>query len=196
MSRKDSGSRRRTVLQGMGAMLGVGALASTAGADGHGSDDRRHEDGEESADHDEIGEFCLPEENGLVTVEGGDGVEETVAAIESAIEEADPTVIAKVDHAANAASVGEELRPTTLLIFGNPAAGTPLMQEQQTTGIDLPQKILVWCDEEGTTNVTYNDPAYLAARHGLEENDDLIETVGEALSMLAESGQDGRNDSE
>lgn len=105
-------------------------------------------------------------------------------------------LIAAVDHAENAASVGEELRPTTLLIFGNPEAGTPLMQENQTTGIDLPQKLLVWCDEEGGTNVTYNDPEYLAARHELEENDEIIEMVGEALAMLAEQGEDDDSDGE
>lgn len=195
MSHKDDGgSRRRTVLQGVGAMLGVGALASTAGADEHGSDD--HTGGEsdengESHESDGTGQFCLPAEGGLVTVDGGESVEETVAAIEGAIEDAAPMLIAKVDHAENAASVGEELRPTTLLLFGNPNAGTPLMQENQVTGIDLPQKILVWCDEDTNTNVTYNDPEYLAARHGLEENDELIEMIGTALETLAESGRDG-----
>lgn len=199
MSRKDGGSRRRTVLQGVGAMLGAGALAGTAGADEHDTNDHDDE-GEEGDDHDgggENGEFYLPDQDGLVTVDGGDSFDETVMAIEGAIEEQeDLMLVAAVDHAENAASVGEELRPPTLLIFGNPAAGTPLMQEHQTTGIDLPQKLLVWCDKNGETNVTYNDPEYLAARHDLQENDEVIEMVGEALGMLAESGQSGSSEDE
>ena len=190
MSRNDGGSQRRTVLQGVAAMLGAGALISTASAD---DDDDGHDHEESEGDADEAsgndGQFCLPDQDGLITVEGGESVEETVGAIEAAIEDQeDLMLVAAVDHAENAASVGEELRPTTLLLFGNPEAGTPLMQENQTTGIDLPQKLLIWCDENNETNVTYNDPEYLAARHALEENDEIIEMVGEALAMLAEQG--------
>lgn len=204
MSRNDGGSRRRTVLQGVGALLGAGALASTAGADDddhdeeyEGDHDDEHEEESEEGDD---GQFCLPEQDGLVTVSGGESFEETVSAIGGAIEaQEDLMLIAEVDHAENAASVGEDLRPTTLFIFGNPKAGTPLMQETQAVGIDLPQKILVWCDEDNETNVTYNDPEYLAARHELEENDEILGMVGEALAMLAESAhgdEDGENDDE
>ena len=191
MSRNDSGSRRRTVLQGLAAMIGASALASSASAD-------EEDHGESETDGSENGnQFCLPDQDGLITVDSGESVEETVSVIEAAIEEQeDLMLIAAVDHAENAASVGEELRPTTLLIFGNPEAGTPLMQENQTTGIDLPQKLLVWCDEEGGTNVAYNDPEYLAARHELEGNDEIIEMVGEALAMLAEQGEDDASDGE
>ena len=65
------------------------------------------------------------------------------------------------------ASVGLPLRPTTLVVFGNPAAGTPLMQAEQTAGIDLPLKALVWQDAGGAVNLSYNDPAWIAARHAL-----------------------------
>jgi uncharacterized protein (DUF302 family) len=170
--------RRRRVLQGVGALLGgsalVGASAGSAAA---------------SADDDcEDEEFCF-RDDGLVTVEGGERVPETVERIEGAIEKAGLLHVATIDHAENAASVGEELRPTTLLIFGNPEAGTPLMQENQSIGIDLPQKLLVWEDSDEGVNVTYNDPEYLAARHDLEENDETIEMIAEALAGLAESGR-------
>jgi uncharacterized protein (DUF302 family) len=164
--------RRRRVLQGVGALLGGSAVvgAGSVVADEH--DD----------DADDVGD-------GLVTVEGGDGVEETVDAIRATIEdEEDLMLVGEIDHAENAEGVGLDLPPTTLLLFGNPAAGTPLMQENQRVGIDLPQKLLVWCDEDGETNVTYNDPEYLAERHGLEENDEVLANIGEALETIARSG--------
>jgi uncharacterized protein (DUF302 family) len=77
-------------------------------------------------------------------------------------------LFARIDHAANAARVGMHLRPTELLIFGNAQAGTPLMELQQTCGIDLPLKVLVWRDESGQTFLSYNQPSWIAARHGIE----------------------------
>jgi uncharacterized protein (DUF302 family) len=77
-------------------------------------------------------------------------------------------VFAHIDHAAGATAVGMPLRPTDLLIFGNAKGGTPLMQAEQTVGIDLPLKILVWQDAAGQTWVSYNDPHWLAKRHGVE----------------------------
>jgi uncharacterized protein (DUF302 family) len=89
------------------------------------------------------------------------------------------TVFARVDHAAGAAEAGLPLRPTDLLIFGAARGGTPLMQAAQTIGIDLPLKALVWQDEEGKTFLSYNDPAYLAHRHGLA---DLVKPVVDAMT--------------
>lgn len=126
-----------------------------------------------------------------MTVEGGESVEESVACIERAIERAGLIHVATIDHAANAASVGESLRPTTLLIFGNPGVETPLMQERQSVGIDLPQKLLVWESASGEVNVTYNDPEGIADRHGLEKQDDRIEKIDEALATLAASARNG-----
>ncbi len=94
-------------------------------------------------------------------------------------------LVAELDHKANAASVGLTLRPTRLIIFGNPNLGTPLMQNSQTTAIDLPQKMLVWEAEDGTINVSYNDPAYLALRHGISGNTETINTIANALNTLA-----------
>lgn len=94
-------------------------------------------------------------------------------------------VIAKVDHAASAAKINETLRPTTLLLFGNPQAGTPLMQNSQTAAIDLPQKYLVWEDQQGQTWITHNDPAHIAARHNTEGLDTLLGNVTTALQSIA-----------
>jgi uncharacterized protein (DUF302 family) len=78
------------------------------------------------------------------------------------------SILARIDHAAAAAKAGMELRPTEVLIFGNPKAGTPLMQASQTMGIDLPLKALVFQDNEGKTWLAYNDPKWLARRHGID----------------------------
>ena len=77
------------------------------------------------------------------------------------------TVFARIDHAAAAQEAGMTLAPTEVLIFGNPKGGTPLMQAAQTLGIDLPLKALVWQDAAGKTWVGYNDPGWLARRHGV-----------------------------
>jgi len=93
------------------------------------------------------------------------------------------TVLARIDHAAAAAKAGMTLRPTEVLIFGNPQAGTPLMQAVQTIGIDLPLKALVWQDEAGKTWLAYNDPTWLARRHGAETGADRI--LGAMTDVLA-----------
>lgn len=123
---------------------------------------------------------------GLVVLESPVSVAETLDRLEATIEENGLIVVARVDHAANADGADETLRPTELLIFGNPALGTQLMQTTQTIGIDLPQKFLAWEDESGQVLLAYNDPAYLADRHGIGETDETIQQVSDALAMLAE----------
>ena len=103
--------------------------------------------------------------DGLVTVKSAHKVDETVSRLEGILKEKGMTIFAKVDHAAGAKKVGKSLRPTQLLIFGNPKGGTPFMECSQTVGIDLPLKALVWEDEQGQVWLGYNDPAFLAARH-------------------------------
>jgi uncharacterized protein (DUF302 family) len=83
-------------------------------------------------------------------------------------------ILARIDHAAAAATVGLALRPTEVLIFGNPRAGSPLMQAAQTAGIDLPLRALVWLDGEGRTWLSYNDPKWLARRHGADSGAEAI----------------------
>lgn len=105
--------------------------------------------------------------NGLISVESRFGVAETVDRLVAAINGAGLRVFARIDHAAGAREVGALLRPTELLIFGHPKGGTPLMQDQQLAGIDLPIKALVWEDEHGKVWLSYNDAHWLAERHGL-----------------------------
>jgi uncharacterized protein (DUF302 family) len=106
-------------------------------------------------------------DHGLVTRQSAYDFATTLERLVAALEAKGVTIFARIDHAAGAASVGLALRPTTLILFGNPAAGTPLMQAAQTTGIDLPLKALVWRDADGAVKFTYNDPAWIAARHDL-----------------------------
>lgn len=94
-------------------------------------------------------------------------VPDIVDALVAAVEKAGMTVFARIDHAANAAAVGLTLRPTVLVLFGNPTSGTVLMHDEQTAGLDLPMRALAWEDENGEYWLTYNDLAWLARRHDL-----------------------------
>jgi uncharacterized protein (DUF302 family) len=96
------------------------------------------------------------------------------------------TIFARIDHAAGAAEVGLSLRPTEVLLFGNARGGTPLMQSIQTTGIDLPLKMLVWQDAAAVTWLSYNDPQWIAKRHGLsQEAEATVKAMSAVLSVLA-----------
>jgi uncharacterized protein (DUF302 family) len=124
--------------------------------------------------------------DGLVTLESDAGVQESVERFKAAIEDIDGlSLMAEIDHSANAASVDRDLPQTIVLVFGNPHLGTPLMQTHRTLAIDLPSKLLVMEHDDGTVTVTYNDPAYLARRHGLDEDAEGIATIADALSSLA-----------
>ncbi len=107
--------------------------------------------------------------DGLVTVQSPLAPKAAMDKLEAVIKERGLTVFARIDHAAGAAKIGRSLRPTELLIFGNAQGGTPLMECAQSIGIDLPLKALVWVDVDGRTWVSYNDPAFLAQRHGVPE---------------------------
>src|SRR5271168_2983654 len=104
---------------------------------------------------------------GLITIPSRYGPVETMNRLEAEVKGKGLTEFAHIDHAAGATAVGLGLNPTDLLIFGNAKGGTPLMQAVQTIGIDLPLKILVWQDAAGPTWLSYNDPSWLAKRHGL-----------------------------
>jgi len=105
--------------------------------------------------------------DGMTTIASSLGPKETTDRLEAEIKAKGLTVFARIDHAVGAAQVGLPLRPTELLIFGNARGGTPLMQASQTAGIDLPLKCLVWQDEAGKTWLSYNEPGWIAHRHGL-----------------------------
>jgi uncharacterized protein (DUF302 family) len=123
--------------------------------------------------------------DGLVALKSAHGAKETMDRLESAVKQKGLNVFARIDHAAAAAKVGKKLRATELLIFGNPQGGTPFMECAQTVGIDLPLKALVWQDESGQVWLGYNDPAYLAARHGAAQCP-AAAGLSKALAGLAE----------
>jgi uncharacterized protein (DUF302 family) len=124
--------------------------------------------------------------DGLTTIPSSYGPKDTMDRLEAAVKAKGLTVFARIDHAAGAAEVGLPLRPTELLIFGNAKGGTPLMQAVQTIGIDLPLKTLVWQDASGKTWLSYNEPGWLAKRHGLgHEVDATVSAITALLHALA-----------
>ncbi len=124
-------------------------------------------------------------ENGLITLPSAHSAEETISRFEAALKAHDVTVFAKIDHSAGAAKANMPLRPTILLIFGGARGGTPLMQADQRIGIDLPLKALVWEDADGKVWLSYNDPAWLAARHGLAASiDQAVAALGRPSPRL------------
>ena len=125
-------------------------------------------------------------DDGLITLASNHPVKATMDRLEAALRDKGITLFARIDHAAGAASVDMPLRPTELIIFGNPKAGTPLMQARQSIGIDLPLKMLGWQDAAGKVWLAYNDPAWLARRHGLQgEAEAAVAGLAKALAMLA-----------
>ena len=125
--------------------------------------------------------------DGLITVRSNYGPEDTMNRFEAEVRAKGMTVFAHIDHAAGAAAVGLPLRPTDLLIFGNAKAGTPLMQLEQTIGIDLPLKVLVWQDVSGATWLSYNDPSWLAKRHGFSCEAAAVNAMSAALQAIAQT---------
>jgi uncharacterized protein (DUF302 family) len=125
---------------------------------------------------------------GLTTIRSSYGPEETMNRFEAEVRARGMTAFAHIDHAAGAAAVGLSLRPTELLIFGNTRGGTPLMELVQTAGIDLPMKALVWQDASGITWLSYNDPTWIAKRHGLHsEAGAAVRVLTAALTQMARS---------
>lgn len=124
---------------------------------------------------------------GLVTAPSALAPAETASRLESEIRERGLTMFAIVDHSGGARDVGLPLRFTRLLIFGSPKGGTPLMQSRQTIGIDLPLRLLVWEDEGGATRISYDDPAHLAARHGISDRAETVAALSRLLVALADS---------
>jgi uncharacterized protein (DUF302 family) len=117
---------------------------------------------------------------------------ETADRLSAALKNRGLEIMARIDHAAAAEKAGLSLRPTELFVFGNPKAGTLLMQKEQTLGIDLPLKVLVWEDESGKTWVSYNEPAWLARRHGVESDSDAtVKAMTNALIAIANEAAAG-----
>ncbi|MEQ1774445.1 MAG: DUF302 domain-containing protein [Burkholderiales bacterium] len=122
--------------------------------------------------------------DGLIEVKSAYSVNDTITRFEAAAKERKLIIFLRVDHAAGAQKIGKSLRPTELLVFGNPQGGTPLMECAQSAGIDLPLKALAWEDASGQVWLGYNDPQFLAARHGAK---DCVAAAGlrKALDGLA-----------
>lgn len=125
---------------------------------------------------------------GLLSVKSEHSVDETVVKLKTLLKAKGMSVFNHIDHQAGAEQAGNQLRDTTVLIFGNPKVGSPLMQCQQSIAIDLPQKMLVWQDAQGRVWLGYNDPLYLGQRHGIDMNSPcyaVLEKVSIALANFA-----------
>lgn len=126
-------------------------------------------------------------ENGLITQGSLHSVDEVVNSLTALLQAKGIALFALVDHSGEAAKVGLAMRPTKLLIFGDPRAGTPLMLAAPSSAIDLPLKVLVWQDEAGSTQIAYNSPAYLAARHGIPN--DLLPNIAGIGALAAKAAE-------
>ena len=124
--------------------------------------------------------------HGIVTIESRYSVDVTADRLEGVLKEKNMTIFSRIDHAAAAAGIGETLRPTVLIIFGNPKVGTALMKCGQTAGIDLPLKALIWEDEYGSVKLSYNDPGFIADRHGISDCRPVLDKMTGALKSFAE----------
>ncbi len=129
---------------------------------------------------------------GLITIPSHFGPKDTMERLEAVIRSQGMQVFARIDHAAGATEAGPTLRPTELLIFGNPRGGTPLMQSIRTIGIDLPLKALVGEYASGKAWLSYNGPRWLAQRHGLGTGTDrIVESMAAALSTVSRTATEG-----
>src|SRR5438874_2921209 len=131
------------------------------------------------------GSDSLPIIEGLNSIRSSFGPKETMDRLVAEIGANGLQVFARIDHAAGAAEVDLTLRPTELIIFGNARGGTPLMEASQTTGIDLPLKVLVWKDAEGKTWLSYNEPSWIIQRHHLGIKAEIVGKLAAALRAIA-----------
>jgi uncharacterized protein (DUF302 family) len=133
-------------------------------------------------------------DSGLVTIKSPFGVKETIDRLVKQLVPMSMQMFARIDHAAGAVAAGMNLRPTELLVFGNAKRGTPLMQEHQTCGIDLPSKFLAWEDEDKQVWLTYNDPIWIADRHSLsEQSREPSEILAVAIKRLLAAAEISKN---
>lgn len=123
--------------------------------------------------------------DGMIKVKSPHDVATTVDKLIAVLESKGMKVFSRINHAEGAKNAGLELRPTELVVFGNPKVGTPLMLCSQSLAIDLPQKMLAWQDADGNVNLGYNDPSYLKERHATEGCDEVLGKVTGALAKFA-----------
>jgi len=125
--------------------------------------------------------------DGVISVRSAFNVEETANRLEGILNEKGMTIFNRIRHSDGAANVGIELRPTELVIFGNPKVGGPLMECQQSVAIDLPQKALIWEDSEAQVWISYNDPRYLEERHDISGCEEIISKIEDALAGITKA---------
>ena len=126
----------------------------------------------------------VADDNGLISKKSNYSVKETLNRLEDVLKKKGITIALRWSHSENGKKVGIPIRPTELLIFGNPKLGTNFFTSKQTAGIDLPMKALAWEDENGQVWLTYNDPAYIAKRHGIKDRDEVVKKMTGALDKL------------
>ncbi|MFD2231446.1 DUF302 domain-containing protein [Alkalimarinus sediminis] len=131
------------------------------------------------------GESSAPTNSGVISIKSNHDVKSTADKLVNILETKGMTVFARINHAEGAQKVGKLLRPTELVIFGNPKVGTPLMQCEQRVAIDLPQKALIWQDEKDDVWFSYNDPAYLSERHQIKDCQKVLSKIGNALANFS-----------
>ena len=129
--------------------------------------------------------FTSSADDNFISVKSSHSVAATADRFAKLIEEKNLSLFTRIDHADNAGKVALTLRPTQLILFGNPKAGTPLMNCAQSVAIDLPQKALFWEDENGDVWLSYNNPAYLKQRHNIQGCDAVLEKISGLLKTLA-----------
>jgi uncharacterized protein (DUF302 family) len=123
----------------------------------------------------------LPD-NGMVHLSSAYSVPETLKRLESVLQSKNLTIFARIDHSGEAEKAGLNMRPTQLIIFGSPKAGTPLMVASPTLAIDLPLKALAWKDADGKVWLSYNNPEFLKQRHNVPE--DLVENIAGVGALI------------
>lgn len=123
---------------------------------------------------------------GVVFKRSAYSVSETINRLVAIFKERGITVFARVDHAAGAEKIGKKLAPAELVIFGNPKIGTPLMQSNIVSGIDLPLKAMAYQNASGAVELVYNHPGYTARRHGIEDRDALVQEISKILTNLTD----------
>ena len=126
-------------------------------------------------------------DNGIVTLASNHSVDQTVGNLTNILQSKGVALFALVDHSGEAEKVGMKMRPTKLLIFGSPKAGTPLMLAAPSTAIDLPLKVLVWEDGQSKVWLSYNSPEYLEKRHGFPQ--DLLQNIAVVGTLAAKAGE-------
>ena len=131
--------------------------------------------------------MAIAASKGIVDKPSSHSVDQTVEKLKTILQSKGVTLFALVDHSGEAEKVGMKMRPTKLLIFGNPKGGTPLMLAAPSVAIDLPLKILVWEDGSGKVWVSYNSPEYLKERHGLPQ--DLLQNIAVVETLAAKAAE-------